>query len=147
MVIHAITVRSTTSAASVVSITELKTKAVVSQPSTSDASNKEQLQLKAARRKAQEAQAAGTHQLKRKVADSVFKIPLYKRGFIWKSSMDSSSLSPSALATETAPPLAAPLSHLLDDPLIQSTLYTMRNYIYVEPPSAATAQLVQSRDR
>ena len=46
----------------------------------------------------------------------------------------SSSLSPSALATETALPLASPPSHLLSDPYIQSTLHAMHDFIRVETP-------------
>ena len=47
---------------------------------------------------------------------------------------DLQALSPSALATETALPLASPPSHLLDDPELQATLYAMRDYIRVETP-------------
>ena len=64
----------------------------------------------------------------------ISEIPRYKRGFVWNKSFSSSVLSPSALATETAAPLASPPSHLVNDPNIQSTLHALRNYIRVETP-------------
>ena len=134
MVIHVVMVASTTNAVSVMTITELKTKESVSLPSTSDVSNREHLQLAAAGHKAQEARATGTRQLKRKLVDSVSEIPRYKRGFVWEKSTVSSILSPSALATEFAPPLAVPPSQLLDDLNIQSMLFAMRDYIRIETP-------------
>jgi hypothetical protein len=67
MVIHVAMVASTTSAASVMSITKLKTNENVLQPSISNANNNERLQLIAAGHKAQQAQAAGPHQLKHKL--------------------------------------------------------------------------------
>ena len=88
----------------------------------------------AAARKAQDAQASGTRQLKRKASDNISEVPRYRRGFIWETSRASPSLTPSALATETAPPLASPPSHLLNDPEIQSTLREMHDYIRVETP-------------
>jgi hypothetical protein len=103
------------------------------QLSTTDYSSEEQRQLKAAARKAQEAQISGPRQLKRKAAEQLSEIPRYKRGFVWDPS-SSSSLSPSALATETAAPLASPPPRLINDPTIQSTLFKMRNHIRVETP-------------
>ena len=38
------------------------------------------------------------------------------------------------MATESAPPLASPPSHLLNDPTLRSTLYSLRDYIRVETP-------------
>ena len=90
--------------------------------------------LAAAASKAQEAQAAGTRQLKRKATNQISEIPRYKRGFVWEKPSSSSALSPSALATETARPLASPPSHLIHDPSIQSTLHAMRDFIRVETP-------------
>ena len=117
------------SAASVVSITELKTGTSATPPSIANANSKEQQQLERAMCKAQDAQAAGTCQLKRKTADSISKIPRYKRGYVWEKSS-----SPHSLATKTAPPLASPPSHLSNDPKNQSTLHAMHDYIRVETP-------------
>ena len=103
-------------------------------PSIDDASNEERRQRRAAELKAQSAQASGTRQLKRKATNVISEIPRYKRGFVWEKSSSSSLLSPSALATETAPPLASPPSHLVNDPKIQSTLHAMRDFIRVETP-------------
>jgi hypothetical protein len=64
----------------------------------------------------------------------ISEIPRYKRGFVWDKSSSSTPLSPSALATETASPLASPPSHLVNDPKIQSTLHAMRDFIRVETP-------------
>jgi hypothetical protein len=104
-----------------------------SQPSTADDNSKEHQQLEAAAHKAREAQASGTRQLKRKAVEQISKVPRYKRGFVWNK-YSSSILSPSALATETAQPLASPPLHLLNDREIQATLHAMNNYIRVETP-------------
>ena len=128
--ICAVIIVSTMSAASVMGLTELETKESVSQLSTSDCSNRRQeQQLEAAMRKAREAVATGTRQLKRKAADGVSELPRFKRGFVWDRSLVSSPLFPSALATELAPPLASLPSHLLNDPVIQSLLHAMRDFI------------------
>ena len=84
--------------------------------------------------KAQNAQASGTRQLKRKASSVTSEIPRYKRGFVWDKFSSVTPLSPSALATETAPPLASPPSHLIYDPKIQSTLHAMRDFIRIETP-------------
>jgi hypothetical protein len=84
--------------------------------------------------KARDAQAAGTRRLKRKATESFSEIPRYKRGFVWHKPSSSSPLSPSALATETALPLASPPSHVIDDKDIQSSLHALRKYIRVETP-------------
>ena len=76
----------------------------------------------------------GTRQLKRKATDIISEIPRYKRGFVWEKSSLSSRLSPSALAMETARPLASPPPHLVNDPNIQSSLKAMHNFIRVETP-------------
>jgi hypothetical protein len=68
---------------------------------------------------------------KRKAGDDVF-IPKFRRGFAWGNS--SSNISPSALYTETAPPLPRPPDHLLRDPLIQSSLQSLNEHIKVETP-------------
>jgi hypothetical protein len=112
-------VASTTSAASVMSIIELKKNKNVLQPSISNANNNERLQLVVARHKAQKAQAAGPCQLKCKAVDNISEIPQYKRGCVWKKSVYFPVLSPSALATETALSLTTPPSHPIKDPCIQ----------------------------
>ena len=135
MVIRAVMAVGTMCAASAVSLTKLKTKEAAMLLLTIDDNNKKQgQQLKAAARKAQDAQAVGTRQLKWKAVDSISEIPCYKRGFVWEKSCHSPVLSPSALATETAPPLASPPSHLINDTAIQSTLHAMRDHIHVETP-------------
>ena len=132
-VIRAVLVVGTMSAASVVAVTEPKIGPNVKQPSTLD-NSREQRQLKAAAHKAQEAQATGTCQLKRRADEQLSEIPRYKRGFVWNNLLSSPSLSPSALATETASPLASPPSHLLNDPALQATLHTMNGHIRVKTP-------------
>jgi hypothetical protein len=125
----------TMSAASEMSLTELKTGAPASPLSTVDGSNRrQQQQLVAAARKAQDARASGTRQLKRKADSLISEILRYKRGFVWNKSLPSSPLSPSALATDKAPPLASPPPHLLHDPDIQATLRDMSDFIKVETP-------------
>ena len=84
--------------------------------------------------KVREAQASCTQQLKRKAIDDLSEIPRYKRGYVWERPSSSPCLSPSALATETALPLASPPSHLIHDPEIQSTLHLLRDFIRVETP-------------
>ena len=104
-------------------------------PSVFDNNNKRQQQEhEAAANKARQAEVSGTRRLKRKATDIVSELPRFKRGFVWDKSSVSSLLSPSALATETARPLAAPPSHLVNDPTIQSTLQAMRDYIRVDTP-------------
>ena len=103
-VTRAILATATMSAASVVSITKLKTGASATLPSIANANSKEQQQLERAAHKAQDAQAAGTRQLKRKTADSISEIPRYKWGYVWEKSSSPHSPPPSTLATETAPP-------------------------------------------
>ena len=132
-VTHAVLGVGTMSVANVMGPIELRTGVAATQPSPVK-DNKKPQELAAAMRKAEEACASGTRQLKRKAAEQISEIPRYKRGFIWEKSSTSSHLSPSALATETAPPLASPPSHLLNDPEIQATLYAMRDYIRVETP-------------
>lgn len=88
----------------------------------------------AAASKAQEAQVLGTRQLKRKAPDYMSEIPRFKRGYVWEKPSSSPCLSPSALATETAEPLATPPLHLINDPDIQSSLKVMRDHIRVDTP-------------
>ena len=134
-VTHVVSVVGTMSAASAMGLIEPKIKENVEQLSISNDNSREQQQLKAATHKAQDAQAEGTCWLKRNATEQLSEIPRYKRGFVWnKSSSSTSRLSPSALATETASPLAFPPSHLLNDPDIQATLHEMRNHIRVETP-------------
>lgn len=68
--------------------------------------------------------------LKRKADDLL--TPKYRRGFAWSDS--SNNISPSALYTETAPPLPRPPSHLVNDPKIQAALDTYKNHIQVDTP-------------
>ena len=131
---HVTTVAGTMCAASVVNLTQLRTKPTATQLSTVDANSKEQQQLKAAASKAQKAQATGTRQLKRKGDDQLSEIPRYKRGFVWEKPSPSSRLSPSALATEKARPLASPPAHLVHDPNIQSFLRAMHDFVRVDTP-------------
>ena len=133
--IRAVTTVGTVSAASVMGLTEPEIRESASQPSTFGGNNRrQQQQHEAAVLKAREAAASGTRQLKRKAMETISDVPRFKRGFVWDRSSASSLLSPSALSTESAPPLASPPSHLLNDPTIQSTLRTMRDYIRVETP-------------
>ncbi|KAF8806103.1 hypothetical protein BYT27DRAFT_7224460 [Phlegmacium glaucopus] len=111
---------STTSAVNAMDLIKPKTRANASQLSPGVVSIREQQQLEVARRKAHEAQSAGTQQLKRKA------------GFVWDKSLPSPLLSPSALATETASPLASPPPHLLNDPGIQSTLLALHDFIHAK---------------
>ena len=132
--IRAAIIVGTMCAASAVGLTRPRIEPTALQLSTNDASNREQALLVAAASKAREAEAAGTRQLKRKATNQISEIPRYKRGFVWEKPSSSSRLSPSALATETARPLASPPSHLVHDPSIQSTLHAMRDFIRVETP-------------
>jgi hypothetical protein len=68
---------------------------------------------------------------KRKSTDTL-DLPRYLRGFTWSDS--DSNISPSALYTETAPPLPSPPQHIIDDPLIQAALDVNRDSIKVETP-------------
>ena len=134
MAMRVTTAASTMYAASAASFIELKIKPNASRLSTASVSNREQRQRTAAASKAQEAQVLGTRQLKRKAMDIISEIPRYKQGFVWNKPSPMSRLSPSALATETARPLASPPSHLINDPDIQSSLRAMHNFIRVETP-------------
>jgi hypothetical protein len=89
MVMHVITDVATMNAASVVSITELKTERIATLPSIIVVNSKEQQQLERAAHKAQEAKVMGTCQLKHKAVDSISEIPCYKRGFVWNKSSTS----------------------------------------------------------
>ena len=70
--------------------------------------------------------------LKRKATD-ILEPPRFRRGFVWSDS-DDKHTSPSALYTETAPPLPTPPQHLLDDPKIQEALQSLGDAIKVETP-------------
>jgi hypothetical protein len=59
--------------------------------------------------------------------------PRFRRGFVWSNdSID--HISPSALYTETAPPLPSPPHHLLDDPVIQESIRSLGDAIKIETP-------------
>lgn len=115
------------------SLTKLRIEPNATQPLPVD-DNRELQQLAAAASKAQEAQVLGTRQLKRKAPNYISEILRYKRGFVWEKPSSSSRLSPSALATESAQPLASPPLHLINDPNIQHALREMRDYIRVDTP-------------
>jgi hypothetical protein len=68
---------------------------------------------------------------KRKSTDTLDP-PRYLRGFTWSDSHP--NISPSALYTETAPPLPSPPQHIVEDPLIQAALHANRDSIKVETP-------------
>jgi hypothetical protein len=70
--------------------------------------------------------------LKRKVP-VILESPHFRRGLVWAgSSID--RISPSALYTESAPPLPSPPQHLLDDPRIQESIRSLGDAIKVETP-------------
>ncbi|KIJ92812.1 hypothetical protein K443DRAFT_113006, partial [Laccaria amethystina LaAM-08-1] len=60
--------------------------------------------------------------------------PCFRRRFVWSDS-NSTHLSPSALDTESAPPLPSPPPHLINDPSIQATLDAMHDFIKPLPLS------------
>ena len=70
--------------------------------------------------------------LKRK-SEFPLQPPKFRRGFVW-TDITPNDLSPSAINTEIAPPLPTPPLHLLNDPQIQSSLHSLRDYIKVETP-------------
>jgi hypothetical protein len=53
------------------------------------------------------------------LVDQAF-VPKFCRGYVWGDS-NNKNMSPSALYTETAPPLPSPPDHLVNDPIIQRT--------------------------
>jgi hypothetical protein len=71
------------------------------------------------------------HDKKRKL-DEENDIPRFKRSFVWAG--ERQSISPSALATETTPPLPSPPLHLLNDPVIQAALESHKDAIKVDTP-------------
>jgi hypothetical protein len=60
-------------------------------------------------------------------------IPKFRRGYAWADS-SSKNISPSALYTETGPPLPSPPDHLVDDPVIRATIQKLGDHIKVETP-------------
>ena len=59
--------------------------------------------------------------------------PQFCRGFVWSdNSLD--DISPSALYTESAPPLPSPPQHLLDDSKLQESICSLGDVIKVETP-------------
>lgn len=59
-------------------------------------------------------------------------IPRFKCCLAWRDV--ASNISPSALYTETAPPLPQPPDHLVNDPTIQAAFATNKEHICVETP-------------
>jgi hypothetical protein len=70
--------------------------------------------------------------LKRK-APVTFDSPQFRHGFVW-SDNSTGYISPSALYTETAPPLPSPPQHPLDDPIIQESIRSLGGAIKVDTP-------------
>jgi hypothetical protein len=70
--------------------------------------------------------------LKRK-APVVLDSPRFRCGFVW-SDNSKDYISPSALFTESAPPLPSPPQRLLDDPVIQESIQSLGNAIKVDTP-------------
>jgi hypothetical protein len=68
---------------------------------------------------------------KRKRLDDV-SVPRYRRGYAWSAS--SSNTTPSALYSESAPPLPSVPQHLVNDPVIQAALVEAHAHIKVETP-------------
>ncbi|KAJ7194452.1 hypothetical protein GGX14DRAFT_537399 [Mycena pura] len=64
-------------------------------------------------------------------------MPKFRRGYLW-SSFPQNNISPSALYTETAPPLPLPPAHLINDPVFQATLHAMKDHIKKEKPRVIT---------
>jgi hypothetical protein len=60
-------------------------------------------------------------------------VPKFRRGYAWGDS-STKNISPSALYTETAPPLPSPPEHLINDPIIQATIKKLGDHIKVETP-------------
>jgi hypothetical protein len=65
-------------------------------------------------------------------ADQVL-VPKFHCGFAWGES-STKNISPSALYTETALPLPSPPDHLVNDPVIQTTIKQLGDHIKVETP-------------
>jgi hypothetical protein len=63
-------------------------------------------------------------------ADQVL-VPKFRRGYAWGDST-TKNISPSALYTETAPPLPTPPDHFLHDSVIQATIKQLGDHIKVE---------------
>ena len=70
---------------------------------------------------------------RKRKGDTIIDPPRYRRGFVWPDS-DMTTISPSALYTETAPPFISPPQHLLDDPTIQASLHVLYNFVKVDTP-------------
>ncbi|RDB21877.1 hypothetical protein Hypma_010992 [Hypsizygus marmoreus] len=70
---------------------------------------------------------------KRKPVD-ILESPRFRRGFVWSNVPSDNTISPAALYTETAPPLPSPPLHLLHDPILQSSLTSLRDAVKVETP-------------
>jgi hypothetical protein len=68
---------------------------------------------------------------KRKI-DQVL-VPKFRCGFAWGDS-STKNISPSALYTETAPPLPSVPDHLINDPVIQATIKQLGDHVKVETP-------------
>ncbi|KAJ7150094.1 hypothetical protein C8R43DRAFT_838613, partial [Mycena crocata] len=73
---------------------------------------------------------------KRKADDSL-DAPRHRRGFVW-SSTSVNNISPSALYTESAPPLPSPPQRLLDNPEIQAALDHYSRDIHHDKPRVVT---------
>jgi len=67
-------------------------------------------------------------------ADHLLDIPRYRCRFAWSDCSPENHLSPAALYTGAAPPLASPPTHILGDPVINTTLQSLGDAIKVETP-------------
>ena len=71
--------------------------------------------------------------IKRK-AEPTIDVPCFQCRYAWSDLSSEPHLSPAAHDTEMAPPLPSPPEHLLQDPIINSTLSSLGDAIKVETP-------------
>lgn len=122
---------------SVVGITLLGTNQRVGPPSSPDelgvlALATEKVEAALGGPKPLSASEFGGSSSKRKL-EEFSEAPRHRRNFVWSRNIENNT-SPSALYTETAPPLPSPPAHLLNDPKIQAALHQSRNHIKVDTP-------------
>ena len=93
--------------------------------------------LALATQKAVAAAAAGPRPFSKspnkRTADTIIEPPRFRRRYVW-SDNNVNLMSPSALYTETAPPFRPPPEQLIKDPMIQTSLQHMKDFIKVETP-------------
>lgn len=71
---------------------------------------------------------------KKRNLDVELETPRFRRGFVWSSSSPSNTISPSALYTETAPPLPSPPQSLLDNLTLAKSITSLGDAIKVDTP-------------